>query len=437
MATKRNRLPTLNEVLRRSTLPPVDLYCYYIFLQRHGLEDSLDFWLDVAQHENLCRAYFKDLRKAGRNVKEDWPAYYDLAKKRGSMFNGRVNGIVRGEVDEVEDEKRENEYLLGGSKEGRRSSEDVARRSMSMSDTGGMSYASHSHSHSHSQSQSHSVDPRFITRTPSPSASQYPPRSLAMTPTLQKLYPHDNLSSRPEPTIRGRKSSVSQRRASTPVQPYIPRNSAITRLDLLASAERIFARYLLPGSTNEIYLPPSLRITSFPLSSASLPAVESPQSEFEATELAKIPDMFNFQKEYVYRMLEGDSFPRFLRERAFGNLTGVGAMGRLGVGLVGLWVAFSVAFSLIFLDTKPKAKRLWIILPFSLSILFLLSHSYALDPLLILFLRSETTPFRTIQIKEPYVKKLLIGRSIWVTLLTTILTAVVTVIFWAVPGKRL
>ncbi len=33
--------------------------CAQIFLQQEGNEDVLDFWLDVQQHENLCRAYFK------------------------------------------------------------------------------------------------------------------------------------------------------------------------------------------------------------------------------------------------------------------------------------------------------------------------------------------------------------------------------------------
>lgn len=39
------------------TRPPVDLYCYYLFLQREGSEDTLDFWLDVQQHENLCTPF--------------------------------------------------------------------------------------------------------------------------------------------------------------------------------------------------------------------------------------------------------------------------------------------------------------------------------------------------------------------------------------------
>lgn len=53
---------------------------YSLFLQREGAEDVLDFWLDVQQHENLCRAYFKDLKKSGKAVKDEWPQYYDFAR---------------------------------------------------------------------------------------------------------------------------------------------------------------------------------------------------------------------------------------------------------------------------------------------------------------------------------------------------------------------
>jgi len=76
---KLKRLPTLQEVLDRRTRPPLDLFCFYvgvapdipivvcgdwliglqIFLQRESSEDALDFWLDVQQHENMCKAYFK------------------------------------------------------------------------------------------------------------------------------------------------------------------------------------------------------------------------------------------------------------------------------------------------------------------------------------------------------------------------------------------
>jgi ABC-type glycerol-3-phosphate transport system permease component len=70
--------------------------------------------------------------------------------------------------------------------------------------------------------------------------------------------------------------------------------------------------------------------------------------------------------------------------------------------------------------------------------LLLISHQYELDPiLLLLFNQSETTPFRTLSVREPYVKKLLIGRAIWVSVLVAVLGTVLTIIFWAVPGHRL
>lgn len=56
---QRSRLPELSDVLMRRTRAPLDLYCFYIFLQQENAEDALDCWLDMQQHENLCRAYFK------------------------------------------------------------------------------------------------------------------------------------------------------------------------------------------------------------------------------------------------------------------------------------------------------------------------------------------------------------------------------------------
>ncbi|KAJ2902441.1 hypothetical protein MKZ38_000570 [Zalerion maritima] len=61
----RNRLPTLFEVLSRRTLPPVDLFSFYIFMRdQQRSVDYLDFWLDVAQHMSLCRHYVRELRRS-------------------------------------------------------------------------------------------------------------------------------------------------------------------------------------------------------------------------------------------------------------------------------------------------------------------------------------------------------------------------------------
>lgn len=43
----RNRLPTLFEVLSRRTLPPVDLFSFYIFMRdQQRSVDYLDFWYE-------------------------------------------------------------------------------------------------------------------------------------------------------------------------------------------------------------------------------------------------------------------------------------------------------------------------------------------------------------------------------------------------------
>ncbi|KAI5780340.1 RGS domain-containing protein [Peziza echinospora] len=63
--SQRNRLPTLFEVLSRRTLPPVDLFTFYIYMRdQQRSVDYLDFWLDVAQHMSLCRHYVRELRRS-------------------------------------------------------------------------------------------------------------------------------------------------------------------------------------------------------------------------------------------------------------------------------------------------------------------------------------------------------------------------------------
>ena len=45
LADNRHRLPTLNEVLQRRTLAPVDLFSFYIYMRdQQRSVDYLDFW---------------------------------------------------------------------------------------------------------------------------------------------------------------------------------------------------------------------------------------------------------------------------------------------------------------------------------------------------------------------------------------------------------
>ncbi|OLN80983.1 Protein rax1 [Colletotrichum chlorophyti] len=80
----RNRLPTLFEVLSRRTLPPVDLFSFYIFMRdQQKSVDYLDFWLDVAQHMSLCRHYVRELR---RSVLVGTPDLDKAGSKRSSAI---------------------------------------------------------------------------------------------------------------------------------------------------------------------------------------------------------------------------------------------------------------------------------------------------------------------------------------------------------------
>ncbi|KAJ7054100.1 RGS domain-containing protein [Mycena amicta] len=392
-SSRQNRLPSFTEVLSRRTRPPVDLFMFYLFLQREGAEDILDFWLDVQQHENLCRAYFKDVRKSGRTIKEDWPQYWDYARRRGSIYGTVVGMNPEGGVATKRSTASTNELLNA----------DVDEKYAAGASTSPRPLQSE-----HTRVASTSPE---IGRSPSP----FGVGGVGRTPTLFTM----KRASR-APTI-------------------IPRSAAITRLNLIASAERIYYRYLSPAANtvnssenHEIYLPPSLRIHSFPLGSS-----QEPRSAAELSLMAQIPDLFHAQKEYCFRAMEQDAFPRFLRSKAFGNLTPVSSLVRLIVGLITLWIGLAAAFSLVFLDVQPKSKRFFLFIPFTIAVLCLVSHQYELDPILVFFGQSETTPFRTLTIREPYVKKLLLGRAIWVSILVTVFVAALTLLFWAVPGHRL
>jgi ABC-type glycerol-3-phosphate transport system permease component len=370
---------------------------FYLFLQREGAEDILDFWLDVQQHENLCRAYFKDVRKSGRTIREDWPEYWEYARRRGSTYG----------------------TVVGGQPGAKRSTASTAEMAGEMQEKRGTA------------ERSTTPDPRLLAST-SPATAVGTDLEHALSSATPAQPPRSTT-----PFSLGRRTPTFFSRRTSRAPTIIPRSSPISRSNLVESAERIFLRYLSPagtspggGESHEIYLPPALRLHSFPLSNATGSAADQ-------AAIAQVPDMFQAQKEYCFRAMEQDAFPRFLRSKAFGNLTPMSALVRLVAGLISLWIGLATAFSLVFLDVKPKSVRFYLFIPFTFALLFLISHQYELDPILVFFGQSETTPFRTLRIREPYVRKLLIGRSIWVTILVAVGVAALTLLFWAVPGHRL
>ena len=201
------------------------------------------------------------------------------------------------------------------------------------------------------------ADETFM-RTPSP-------RMTSVTPATGDDHGQQQPRSSTPFSLSGRTPSLFHKRISR-APTVIPRSAAVTKQDLIASAEHIYYRYLSPagntvGATenHEIYLPPALRIHTFPLASS-----HDPKSDTEKSLLAQVPDMFHAQKEYCFRAMEQDAFPRFLRSKAFGNLTPLSALVRLIIGLIVLWIGLAVGFSLIFLDVKPKSKRFFVSISF-------------------------------------------------------------------------
>ncbi|KAI0444414.1 putative RGS domain protein [Xylaria telfairii] len=196
---------------------------------------------------------------------------------------------------------------------------------------------------------------------------------------------------------------------------------AVARDDIRASAEKILYTFLLPGAEREITLPGSIT-TDITI------AIEQDGRDD--------PEVFDVAKDYVFQAMERDAFPGFLRARALGNLIPPTIIARLIIGLISMFGGFWTAFILIFLNA-PRRTRCWEILPFTIGVYCLASYQYSLDPIMALLGLTEYTPFSFVRIREPYVRKLLVKRSITVLAVTVLVDAAVSVLFILVPGKRL
>ncbi|KAI8624208.1 RGS domain-containing protein [Xylariaceae sp. FL1651] len=228
----------------------------------------------------------------------------------------------------------------------------------------------------------------------------------------------------PQGSQERRARASTQLSSSTPQGLTSDSNSpahTVAREDIRASAEKILYTFLLPGAEREITLPGSITadITT---------AIEQDGRDD--------PEVFDVAKDYVFQAMERDAFPGFLRARALGNLIPPTIIARLIVGLIAMFGGFWTAFILIFLD-YPRRTRCWEILPFTVGVYLLASYQYSLDPVMALLGFTEYTPFAFAQIREPYVRKLLVKRSITVLAITILIDAAVSLLFILVPGKRL
>jgi hypothetical protein len=276
---------------------------YSLYLVSEGSEDAFDFWLDVVDHQNLCRSYFVGLKELGRTIEEGWPQYLEYASLHGNAYDKRV-------LDEI--------FMTNSS--GATQSTAGTTEMLSVQDNHDLAPDAHC----------------IFTSQPTVVDENEPYTALLSSMRMSKTFTARHTSR--VPTINPR---------------------AITRMDLIASAKRIYFRYCCPtgnsSENHEIFLPPQLSIHSFPLISA-----QEPKTPSELDMMVQIPGMFDMQAEYCLGVIERDVYPRFMRDKAFGNLTPFSALARQLVGLIILWIGLAIAFALIFLDVRPKSKRLFV-----------------------------------------------------------------------------
>ncbi|KAG9237367.1 RGS domain-containing protein [Amylocarpus encephaloides] len=199
---ERNRLPTLFEVLSRRTLPPVDLFSFYIYMRdQQRSVDYLDFWLDVAQHMSLCRHYVRELR---RSVMIGTPDGDKSGSKRSSQILetlGEMNHPAAGPSILMSEKERNQDAQMSA----------YLREESANGFNNGFN-------NGHSPSNSLGSQNRQTTS-----------------------------NDRPRPSFM-----------SSPMDPTSDSNSpahTVARADIKASAEKILYTFLLPGAEREIILP--------------------------------------------------------------------------------------------------------------------------------------------------------------------------------------
>ncbi|KAI8061145.1 hypothetical protein BC940DRAFT_370762 [Gongronella butleri] len=378
MAHVLEQLPSLEEVLQRQSRPPVCLYNYYIVLRdRLRMETLLDFWLDVQQAQVLHRRYMKQQQKKKRPPHSN-QQNYRLTRQPSSPTSSTV---------------------LSSPKEST-SPYNTATSATTMA------------------TASSTIQPPPSSPAPSSLASEPEMLTHMLLMHAQRMKP--SATKRMTTTTMESQSTTT---TSTSALPHLLHQPS--QMDMIDAVERIYLRYIVPHAEKELHaLPTTLRD-------------QITRAFADKSQVLDDPKVFEPAKRYVHILLES-TFTLFIRYKVFMNLTLPQQIARLAGGLLALLIAFSLEFSLIFLNIMPWSKRLWGILPFSFAIYCLCSSITGLDPLWVLvFNVSETTTCKFNPIKQAKVRQILRKRSLFLLFIMIVLLVLVMVLFSAVPGHRL
>ncbi|GME66741.1 unnamed protein product [[Candida] boidinii] len=151
------------------------------------------------------------------------------------------------------------------------------------------------------------------------------------------------------------------------------------------------------------------------------------------------PEVFDEAREYVFKAMEHEAYPNFLRYNAMGNITQNSSVYRLIFAIFCAFAGFWVGYALIFLKWDPKPERAVVTIPFFFSSYSFFSSIFRIDPILTFLGYGENKlgSYGLVKIKEPFVKKFLIKRSLFVSILICIVGAALSILFALVPGRRI
>ncbi|KAF9932527.1 Bud site selection protein, Revert to axial protein 1 [Linnemannia zychae] len=142
-------------------------------------------------------------------------------------------------------------------------------------------------------------------------------------------------------------------------------------------------------------------------------------------------------REIVFEGMESYYFPRFLKARAYGNMVPSHRLMRAIVGLLCLFVGFSIVLTLIFLDVRPRSYRALAMVPISVGTFLCTTFQFNICPVIAAAGVSETGFWRYAKVKEPYLMKLHRQRGVKVVVVAVLYTICVGLVFGLVPGHRL
>jgi len=474
-----NRLPTLYEVLNRKTDSPVDLWSFYIFMRDYqNSVDYLDFWIDVITHLRLCKDYVKGLRESLLLSEKHKSSSDEKKRNTSSSNNGDGNGDDNGDGDvgyksgngepfihrssvsssllleallnegflDDKDNKRVSSFLQGNEYINISDPRISAILGTSQEEEGQQEEEFNKMNENYLDQDDENdelIDEHPLKNSYEPLKS---PSKIYDGYNKKRYSDYSFKSSSQQDHDLLKQDSINFRNSKRILPEQLEKytenikNGNISRITLKSSSKNILNTYFQENSMKKLNLPDRI--------------IRKIKHDVEL-QGRDDPEVFDDAKNFVYLKMERESFPIFLQKNALHNLNNFSCLIRLIFGIFWLFSGFWISYCFIFINIKPKSIRAIIIIPFLIGIYLILTFLYKLDPILVFlgycdsqelengvfskkkFKNNNNSQKWIKNLKEPFVKKLLQKRAIWVWFLILLITCILSVLFGLVPGHRL